>query len=59
MGSTMGNVGGLDAVVQLLGEGALVPPVDAVYPLTDARSAYERLSSGVQFGKIVLRLRND
>ncbi len=59
MGSTMGNDRELDAVVQLLGEGALTPPIDAVYPLADARAAYERLSSGGQFGKIVLRLRDD
>lgn len=59
MGSTMGNDRELDAVVQALGEGALVPTVDAVYPLEEARAAYERLSNGDQFGKIVLRLRDD
>ena len=59
MGSTMGNDRELDAVVQALGEGALVPVVDAVYPLEEARAAYERLSNGDQFGKIVLRLRDD
>ena len=59
MGSTMGNDRELDAVVQALGEGALVPVIDAVYPLDEARAAYERLSSGDQFGKIVLRLRDD
>ncbi len=59
MGSTMGNDRELDAVVQALGEGALLPVVDAVYPLAEARTAYERLSSGDQFGKIVLRLRDD
>jgi NADPH:quinone reductase-like Zn-dependent oxidoreductase len=59
MGSTMGNDRELDAVVQALSEGALVPVVDAVYPLEEARAAYERLSSGDQFGKIVLRLRDD
>jgi NADPH:quinone reductase-like Zn-dependent oxidoreductase len=59
MGTTMGNDRELDAVVQALGEGALVPVVDAVYPLEEARAAYERLSNGDQFGKIVLRLRDD
>jgi NADPH:quinone reductase-like Zn-dependent oxidoreductase len=59
MGSTMGNDRELDAVVQALGEGALVPVVDAVYPLEEARAAYERLSNGDQFGKVVLRLRDD
>ena len=59
MGSTMGNDRELDAIVQALGEGALVPPVDTVFSLGDARAAYERLSAGEQFGKIVLRLRDD
>ncbi len=59
MGSTMGNDRELDAVVQALGTGALVPPVDAVYPLEEARAAYERLATGEQFGKIVLRVRDD
>ena len=59
MGSTMGNDRELDAIVHALGEGALFPPIDAVFPLDDARAAYERLSVGDQFGKIVLRLRDD
>jgi NADPH:quinone reductase-like Zn-dependent oxidoreductase len=59
LGSTMGNDRELDAIVQALGDGALIPPVDAVYPLEQAREAYQRLSTGEQFGKIVLRLRDD
>lgn len=59
MGSTMGNDRELDAIVAALGEGALVPPVDAVYPLDRAHEAYDRLAAGDQFGKIVLRLRDD
>lgn len=59
MGSTMGNDRELDAIVNALGEGALVPPVDAVFPLERAREAYERLATAGQFGKIVLKLRDD
>ncbi|MEP7066780.1 MAG: zinc-binding dehydrogenase [Gemmatimonadota bacterium] len=59
LGSTMGNDRELDAITEALGEGALVPPVDAVFPLEKAREAYERLANGEQFGKIVLRLRDD
>jgi NADPH:quinone reductase-like Zn-dependent oxidoreductase len=59
MGSTMGNDRELDAIVGALGEGALLPPIDAVFPLERAREAYERLSAGEQFGKVVLRLRDD
>ena len=59
MGSTMGNDRELDAIVEALGESALVPPVDAVFPLERARDAYERLAAAEQFGKIVLTLRDD
>jgi NADPH:quinone reductase-like Zn-dependent oxidoreductase len=59
LGSTMGNDRELDAIVHVLGEGALLPPIDAVYALEDARAAYERLAMHEQFGKIVLRLRDD
>ncbi|MDQ2929413.1 MAG: zinc-binding dehydrogenase [Gemmatimonadota bacterium] len=59
MGSTMGNDRELDAIVRALGDGALLPPIDAVFALDDARAAYERLSEGDQFGKIVIRLRDD
>jgi NADPH:quinone reductase-like Zn-dependent oxidoreductase len=59
LGSTMGNDRELDAVAQAFGEGALAPPVDAVFPLEQARAAYERLGHAGQFGKIVLRIRDD
>jgi NADPH:quinone reductase-like Zn-dependent oxidoreductase len=59
LGSTMGNDRELDAIVEALGEGALVPLVDAVFPLERARDAYERLATAEQFGKIVLKLRDD
>jgi NADPH:quinone reductase-like Zn-dependent oxidoreductase len=59
LGSTMGNDRELDAIVAALGEGALLPPVDAVFPLERAQEAYERLAGAEQFGKVVLKLRDD
>jgi NADPH:quinone reductase-like Zn-dependent oxidoreductase len=59
MGSTMGNDREFDAIALALGEGALLPPIDAVLPLERAREGYERLEHAEQFGKIVLRLRDD
>jgi NADPH:quinone reductase-like Zn-dependent oxidoreductase len=56
MGSTMGNDAEYDAVVAELHAGRLVPPVDAVFDLADGRQAYERLASGQQFGKVVVRI---
>ena len=56
MGSTMGNDTEFDAVVKELEAGRLFPTVDSVYDLENGRAAYERLASGAQFGKIVVRV---
>jgi NADPH:quinone reductase-like Zn-dependent oxidoreductase len=56
MGSTMGNDAEFDAVVQLFRSGRLAPVVDSVFPLREGRAGYERLASGEQFGKVVLRV---
>jgi NADPH:quinone reductase-like Zn-dependent oxidoreductase len=56
LGSTMGNDAEFDAVAAELRAGRLLPPVDSVYPLEQGRAAFERLASGEQFGKVVIRL---
>ena len=56
MGSTMGNDEEFDAITEAFSNGALVPPVDTVWPLERAREAFERLDSGAQFGKVVITL---
>ena len=56
MGSTMGNDAEFDAVAAELRAGRLLPPVDAVLSLEDGRAAFERLATGQQFGKVVLRV---
>ncbi len=56
MGSTMGNDAEFAAIAAELRAGRLHPPVDRVYPLDEARDAYERLESGAQFGKVVVRI---
>jgi NADPH:quinone reductase-like Zn-dependent oxidoreductase len=56
LGSTMGNDDELDAIVEHFKAGRLRPVVDRVYPLADARSAFERMASGEQFGKLVVRI---
>lgn len=56
MGSTMGTDAEYDAIVAELYAGRLVPPVDSVWELADGRRAYERLASGRQFGKVVVRI---
>ena len=56
MGSTMGNDAEFDAITAELGAGRLLPPIDSVFDLADGRAAFERLASGEQFGKIVVRV---
>jgi len=54
LGSYMGNMGELHAVLKHVFAGKLKPVVDKTYPLREARAAHERLEKGQQFGKIVL-----
>jgi NADPH:quinone reductase-like Zn-dependent oxidoreductase len=54
MGSTMGSQAEFDAITAELRAGRLLPEVDAVFPLERGREAYERLGSGLQFGKVVV-----
>jgi NADPH:quinone reductase-like Zn-dependent oxidoreductase len=56
MGSTMGNDAEFEAVIAALNAGRLRPTVDAVFPLSDGRKAFERLSRGAQFGKLVIQI---
>jgi NADPH:quinone reductase-like Zn-dependent oxidoreductase len=56
MGSTMGNDRELDAVMRAFSAGMLTPPLDSVFEMESGRAAFERLASGEQFGKIVIRV---
>jgi NADPH:quinone reductase-like Zn-dependent oxidoreductase len=56
LGSTMGNDAEFEAIVSELHRDRLVPCVDSVWPLSEGRSAFERLDSAEQFGKVVISL---
>ena len=56
LGSTMGNDAEFDAVVGELRAGRLSVTIDSVFSLADGRAAFERLASGQQFGKVVVRV---
>lgn len=56
LGSTMGNDAEFDAIVEQLRNGHLHPPVDSVFPIADGASAYRRLATGEQFGKVVVNV---
>lgn len=53
-GSTMASASEFAAVLARLADGRLRPVVDSVYPLAEARAAFDRFESGDLFGKVVL-----
>ena len=55
-GSTMGLPSDFEASYELIRAGRARIHVDSVFPLADAAEAHERLESGAQFGKVVLRI---
>lgn len=55
-GSTMGTKEDFEGAYELVASGRARPVVDSVFPLAEARAAHERLETGEQFGKIVLRI---
>lgn len=54
LGSTMGSNKEFQEVVALFRAGTVRPAIDKVFPAAEAQSAYHRLESAEQFGKIVL-----
>ncbi|HWO87881.1 MAG TPA: zinc-binding dehydrogenase [Gemmatimonadales bacterium] len=56
LGSTMGNTREFRRIAELFSSGELKPVVDSVIPFDQARSAFERLERGEQFGKVVLEV---
>jgi NADPH:quinone reductase-like Zn-dependent oxidoreductase len=55
-GSTMGMPSDFEGAYDLLRNHRARVHVDSVFPLAEASKAHERLESGEQFGKIVLRI---
>lgn len=55
LGSTMGDMDEFRQIVSLLRSGAIKPVIDSTFSAKDGQKAYERLESGEQFGKIVVR----
>jgi NADPH:quinone reductase-like Zn-dependent oxidoreductase len=55
-GSTMGMPSDFEAAYELVRTRRARVHVDSVYPLAEAAQAHERLESGAQFGKVVLRI---
>ncbi len=58
LGSTMGTRADFSQVMDLIFRGKLQVALDRAFPLDDARSAHEYLSSGLQLGKITLEIQS-
>lgn len=56
LGSTMGTAGEFRALLSAVGAGKVRPVVDEVFPLAEARRAFERLEGGAGMGKVVLKI---
>ncbi len=56
MGSTMGSTEDFRQMLRAVTVNQLKPVVDKVYRLEQVRDALERMETGRQFGKIVLRI---
>jgi NADPH:quinone reductase-like Zn-dependent oxidoreductase len=56
LGSTMGSSAEWREIAALAGEGKLWPGVDSVFPLAQAREAFDRLASGAQLGKVAIEV---
>jgi NADPH:quinone reductase-like Zn-dependent oxidoreductase len=54
IGSTMGTAAELRRLIDMCEATGLRPPIDAEFPLSDARSAFARLAAGDVRGKLVL-----
>ena len=55
-GSTMGNDKEFQEMIDLINKYKIRPVVDSVYQLSEAETAYARMSDGKQFGKIVFKV---
>lgn len=56
IGSTMSNNREFSDVMKLVFQGKLTPVIDSVYPFVNTQAAFSHLSSGEQFGKVVIQI---
>ena len=55
-GSSLGSLGEFRDLLGFVERTGLRPVIDSEYPLDDVHAALDRLESGAQFGKVVLRI---
>ncbi len=57
LGSTMGHAGEFKEMVAFVNQHKIIPIIDSVYPIEKANEAFDKMDKGLQFGKIVLQIR--
>jgi zinc-binding alcohol dehydrogenase/oxidoreductase len=56
LGTTMGTQEDFKAMLAFVNEHKIVPVVDEVFPLADAKKAFDKMGAAKQFGKIVIKI---
>lgn len=56
LGSTMGSDKDFSEMLAFVCQYKITPVIDSVFPIAEGRKAFERLESGKQFGKVVLKI---
>lgn len=54
LGTKMGSPADFEALLKLVAEAGIRPPIDSVRPLAEAGAAHARIAAGEHFGKLVL-----
>jgi NADPH:quinone reductase-like Zn-dependent oxidoreductase len=57
LGSTMGSPEDFAAMIAMVDQYKIKPVVDKVYPPEEGAAAFQRMDEGLQFGKIVVKMR--
>lgn len=55
-GSTMGSPQDFENMLVLINTKSIIPVIDHVYSMDQVNEAFDRMDSGKQFGKIVIRI---
>lgn len=56
LGSTLGDLHEMDALLRACAGGAIRPVIDSTWALDDLHAALDRLEAGAQFGKVAVRV---
>ncbi len=58
LGSTMGSDNDFVELLKLINDNKIIPIVDKVFPLSEINEAFDYMNNGLQFGKIVISIKD-